>query len=89
MQSLREIFDRLEAKETVFGSLSKRDFHKLTFLIPPRNVIDTCEKPAFSSDQLIENNERQELTLAELHDTLLPKLISSELSAPKAMGVIG
>jgi type I restriction enzyme S subunit len=39
-------------------------------------------------DQLIEVNERQFVTLTELRDTLLPKLISGELRVSEAERVI-
>ena len=84
MQSLKPLLDRFEAEGTVFGSLNKRDFHNLTFLIPPQEVVRDFEMHAFPVDQLIEVNEQQSATLAELRDILLPKLISGELRVPEA-----
>jgi type I restriction enzyme, S subunit len=84
MESLRSIFDRFEAEGTVFGSLSKRDFHGLTFLLPPRQIVSAFEKLAYPMDQRIELGVQESLTLAELRDTLLPKLISGELRVPEA-----
>ena len=89
MQSLRTLFDRFEAEGTVFGSLNKRDFHNLPFLIPPTQVVAKFEQQLFPIDQLIETSEQQVQTLAELRDTLLPKLISGELRVPDAERIVG
>jgi type I restriction enzyme S subunit len=54
MQSLSTLFDRFEAEGTVFGSLNKRDFHNLSFLIPPTRVVEKFEQQVFPIDQLTE-----------------------------------
>jgi type I restriction enzyme S subunit len=84
MKSLRTHFDRFEAEGTVFGSLNRRDFHNLPFLISLTQTIESFERLVFPIDQLIETSEQQTQTLAELRDTLLPKLISGELRVPDA-----
>jgi len=84
MKSLRTLFDRFEAEGTVFGSLNKRDFHNLPFLIPPAQVVREFERRVFPIDQLVETSEQQVQTLAVLRDTLLPKLMSGELRVPEA-----
>jgi len=89
MQSLRLLFDRFEAEGTVFGSLSKRDFHNLPFLIQPVKIVKEFESRVFSIDQMIETNERQSQTLAKLRDTLLPKLISGQFRVPNAEKLVG
>jgi len=89
MQSLRSLFDRFEAEGTVFGSLNKRDFHNLPFLIPPTEAVKEFEVKVFPIDQMIETNEQQFQTLAELRDTLLPKLTSGQLRVSGAEKLAG
>lgn len=79
MQSLRDVFDRFEAEGTVFGSISKKDFHAIRCVLPPRRVVECFESLCFPFDDRIEGSERQIRTLAALRDTLLPKLISGDL----------
>ncbi len=89
MRSLRTVFDRFEAEGTVFGSLNKKDFHCLDFAIPPKELVHSFERLCYPIDQLIENSEHESRTLAELRDTLLPKLISGELRVPEAAAMAG
>ena len=79
MQDLEEVFARFEAEGTVFGSISKKDFHAIPSVIPPRDVVTNFERLFAPVDNRIEVNERESRTLAALRDTLLPKLISGEL----------
>jgi len=67
------------ASGTTFSEISKRNFRPIPALIPPPGVIaafDEIVEPLFEA---IVNNEREARTLAELRDTLLPKLISGEI----------
>jgi len=84
MRSLKSVFARFEAEGTVFGSITKSDFHKIEFIGPPTTLVQNFEAHVFPIDQRIENNEMQSRTLAALRDTLLPKLISGELRVPDA-----
>ncbi len=79
MKSLDEVFARFEAEGTVFGSISKKDFHNIQCIIPDPAVLTSFEGLVFPLDEQIESNTRQTDTLAALRDTLLPKLISGEL----------
>lgn len=83
MQSLQSIFGKFEAEGTVFGSLNKHDFHNIEFLIPPSCLVEKFELTVFAVDQIIEMNTQESRTLAELRDTLLPKLISGEVRVPE------
>jgi len=47
--------------------------------VPPIDVVDCFENLVYPIDQLIEMNETHTLTLIELRDALLPRLISGEL----------
>jgi type I restriction enzyme S subunit len=79
MRTLRADFDRFEAEGTVFGSMGKKDFHTISYVVPPAEKVKKFEALVSPLDQLIENNESESHTLAALRDTLLPKLISGEL----------
>ena len=80
MANLYPDFARFEAEGTVFGSINKDSFEKLRFVIPPDDIIVAYERQAGPLDEQIRTLENQSRTLASLRDTLLPKLLSGELS---------
>ena len=80
MVNLYPDFARFEAEGTVFGSINKDSFEKLRFVIPPDEIIAAFERQAGPLDEQIRTLENQSRTLATLRDTLLPKLLSGELS---------
>jgi type I restriction enzyme S subunit len=79
MHSIEEVFDRFEAEGTVFGSISKKDFHNIQRIMPPAQVVNAFERLAASIDDKIAMNDRESHSLATLRDALLPKLISGEV----------
>ncbi len=79
MRSIEEVFDRFEAEGTVFGAISKKDFHDIRRVMPPRPLVDAFERMVSPLDQAIAVNDRESRTLRALLDTLLPKLISGGL----------
>jgi type I restriction enzyme S subunit len=85
MSSIADVFARFNAEGTVFGSIGKKDFHSIAHIKPPRDLVLAYEKLAAQPDDQIERNERESRTLAQLRDTLLPKLISGELRVPTTM----
>lgn len=80
MSNLYPDFARFEAEGTVFGSISKQSFENLPFVIPPAEVVAAYEHQAAPLDEQIRILENQSRTLAMLRDTLLPKLLSGELT---------
>lgn len=82
MQSIDDVFNRFEADGTVFGSISKKDFHKIERIMPPIETVQVFERLAAPIDDEIANISQQSRTLAALRDTLLPKLLSGELRVP-------
>jgi len=82
---LKRYFERFNAEGTVFGSLSKRKFKNILVLSPPIQIVNSFEKWVAPLDDLIENNILESRTIADLRDTLLPKLISGELRVPDTM----
>jgi type I restriction enzyme S subunit len=81
MANLYPDFARFEAEGTVFGSINKDSFQQLRFVIPPDEIVAAYERQAGPLDEQIRTLENQSRTLATLRDTLLPKLLSGELSA--------
>ncbi|GIV23768.1 MAG: type I restriction system specificity protein [Bacteroidia bacterium] len=76
MHGLADVFSRFEAEGTVFGSISKKDFHAIQCVVAPQSVIDAFERLCSPIDDSIERAERESRTLAAMRDALLPKLIS-------------
>jgi len=79
MLSFKDIFALFESEGTVFGSIAKTDFNSIECITPPNEIVKKFEQIVFPIDQMIENNEQQSRTLAQLRDTLLPKLMSGEI----------
>ena len=84
MAHLYPDFARFEAEGTVFGSINKDSFEKLRFVIPPDEIVAAYERQAGPLDEQIRTLENQSRTLATLRDTLLPKLLSGELSVAES-----
>ena len=88
MANLYPDFARFEAEGTVFGSINKDSFEKLRFVIPPMEIIAAYERQAGALDEQVRTLEDQSRTLATLRDTLLPKLLSGELSVAQAQAPV-
>lgn len=89
MSSLRRVFDRFEAEGTVFGSISKKDFHAIARVVPPASLVSEFERMLYPVDESIFVRTQQIETLSTLRDALLPKLISGELRIPDAERIVG
>jgi type I restriction enzyme S subunit len=88
MQALEEVFNSFEAGGTVFGSISKKDFHNIQRVTPPSHLITTFEGLVMPIDEKVFVCEREARNLATLRDTFLPKLLSGELRVPDAVNLI-
>lgn len=84
MQEMEDVFSRFEADGTVFGSISKKDFHNIQRVVPPAQVIAEFESLIMPIDEKVFVTERESRNLVILRDTLLPKLLSGELRVPDA-----
>ena len=82
MLALKEVFALFESEGTVFGSIGKTDFNSIDCVTPPNEMVKRFEHIVFPIDQMIENNEHESRTLAQIRDTLLPKLMSGEIQVP-------
>lgn len=64
---------------TVFGAINKNGLRDLAIIIPISKHIDHFEKIVTPIDAQIETLSQENVRLAELRDTLLPKLMSGEI----------
>lgn len=79
MQTLSETINKLGQSGSTIVNLNKTQFGKIPVTIPSEEVLcnfDTLCKPLF---EMILSNQKENIQLANLRDTLLPKLMSGEL----------
>ncbi len=79
MENFESDFARFEAEGTVFGSINKKDFSELPFIIPPTELVTAYERLASPFDKQIRVLEDQSRTLATIRDALLPRLLTGQL----------
>ena len=80
MFALKQQLNVFNGEGTVFGSINKNDMANLPVLIPSDEVIRRFEKLASAMDAKIEANFAEITDLQSLRDSLLPRLMSGELS---------
>ena len=79
MQTLSETINKLGQSGSTIVNLNKTQFGKIPVPIPSEQVLcnfDTLCKPLF---EMILSNQKENIKLANLRDTLLPKLMAGEL----------
>ena len=62
---------------------NKTDFKSLQIIIPSEGMLNNFNKIVAPMFQIIENNSKENVFLAQLRDTLLPKLMSGEIDVDK------
>ncbi|WP_419797912.1 MAG: restriction endonuclease subunit S [Terasakiella sp.] len=72
-------FKTHDKEGTVFGAINKIDFEGLPVTNPGMALVGEFESLFFPIDEKIKLNNEQNQTLADLRDTLLPKLMSGEI----------
>lgn len=79
---LENIMDDIKgmAGGTTFAEISKSAFKTINLVIPSKNIVDEFTRLAHQHFEKVVSNTRQITALTNLRDTLLPKLISGELS---------
>lgn len=65
---------------SVFQEISKSNFKTLGIIIPPQNIMNNFDETIAPIFIKIKENQKQIRTLEKLRDTLLPKLMSGEIS---------
>lgn len=79
MQTLAETINKLGQSGSTIVNLNKTQFGKIQVMIPSIRVLqdfDSLCRPLFDT---ILSNQKENINLSELRDTLLPKLMSGEL----------
>lgn len=79
MQTLAETINKLGQSGSTIVNLNKTQFGKIQVMIPSIRVLqdfDSLCRPLFDT---ILSNQKENINLSELRDTLLPKLMSEEL----------
>lgn len=83
MHSIADTFAKFEGEGTVFGSISKKDFHAIECLRVPWEIVLAFESIVAPVDDRIDCGTREMATLAAIRDTLMPRLMSGELRIVK------
>ena len=81
LETMQDEIQRYEDNGTVFGSIGKRQFAALPALEPSAAAIAAFGEYAAECDRRIRANTAESRALAAIRDTLLPKLLSGEISA--------
>ncbi|MDH1994064.1 restriction endonuclease subunit S [Aeromonas caviae] len=76
------------ANGSTFMEISKKAFRPLPAIIPDESIISAFTDLAEPLFARLVANEQQAQTLAQLRDTLLPKLISGQLRLPEAEALL-
>ena len=80
MFALKQQLDMFNGEGTVFGSINKNDMANLPVFIPSDEVIREFEELVSPMDATIEANYAESCNLQIIRDTILPRLMSVELS---------
>ncbi|UWS28801.1 restriction endonuclease subunit S [Erwinia pyrifoliae] len=80
--NMPEIISR--ASGTTFAEISKKNFNPIPLIKPTKKMVDIYTREVRSLYLLIEKNVRKTEILQQLRDTLLPKLLSGEITLPQA-----
>ncbi|MCY1377311.1 hypothetical protein D9M68_779100 [compost metagenome] len=83
--------DQLKAMAhgSVFSTITRQTFESVRAVLPPENLHQEFERSAAGLFDSILGNVSDSRTLAQLRDTLLPKLISRKLRVPGAEHMAG
>lgn len=88
LRNLAELILSHGSGGSVYLNLSKSRFESLPILLPSAATLGVFHRAVEPIFEMILSMERQSLTLAELRDNLLPKLISGELRVPDVGGFV-
>lgn len=89
ISNLEETIARHGSDGTVFDSINKKQLLEVPCIEPSAEWLERYENDVGTIDSRIELALFQSETLAQLRDTLLPKLISGELRIPDAEKIVG
>ena len=78
-KSLHTHFSNFNGEGTIFGSINKKDFQNIPIVSPSKAIIKAFNDTAVALDARIDTNERMIRSLANIRNTLLPRLIFGSL----------
>lgn len=81
---LGQALSSYDSEGTVFGSINQKNLNSLLVITPPKEILSIFSQIVGATDSRIKSLSEEASTLAELRDTLLPKLLSGELSVAAA-----
>ena len=84
-ETLEEFQVQAESRSGTFPQITFDSISHLPIVLPPIKIQKAFQRAVGKMDAQIKVNKEQSRTLATLRDTLLPKLLSGELSVPAAM----
>ena len=76
---LGQALSSYDSEGTVFGSINQKNLNSLLVITPPKEILSVFSQIVGVTDSRIKSLSEEASTLAELRDTLLPKLLSGEL----------
>lgn len=88
LKATQSQWEKFEAEGTVFGSVSKDDIYCFKLIVPVAGIIEKFNYLANSIDAQIESNVQESLTLSDIRDSLLPKLMSGEIRVKEAEEIL-
>ncbi len=77
--SLQPQLDMFNGEGTVFGSINRDSLNKMPIIIPDQDTIARFESLVAPMDAQIRINHEENMRLASIRDSLLPRLMSGEL----------
>ena len=79
MQTLSEVINKLGQSGSTIVNLNKAQFGKIKVIIPSITDIKTFDELVSPLFALILENQKENIRLSSIRETLLPKLMSGEL----------
>ena len=76
---LQKVIEQFEHTGTVFGSINKSQFANLQVIEPSTELVNAWNDYISPQDERIRTNSAEATILADLRDTLLPRLVSGEV----------
>lgn len=83
-ENLNEFQVQAESRSGTFPQITFDSICHLSIVLPPMEIQEAYQRTVWDIDAQIKLNKHQSRTLAALRDTLLPKLLSGELSVANA-----
>lgn len=79
LKSLQRKLDSFNGEGTVFGSINQKDLKAIRYVSASKSIIESFIELTRVNDQIIEVLSLESITLVELRDSLLPKLLAGKV----------